>query len=156
MIISYIKNISYFYTIFINSKGEKMSKIKTFAAFAVLFLVVVSCSKLKDLTGGDKLYFCEKYTTKEIGEGTKFTTGTVTVMLKLANEKQIGVTSVDINITDIASGKVVDTVPFTVQSSWFYIHFDDVEFKEPGKYKVSCLKKDGTVIASNEVEIVSK
>jgi hypothetical protein len=131
-----------------------MSKLRTFAAFAVLFLVVVSCSKLKDLTGGDKLYFCEKYTTKEIGEGTKFTTGTITVMVKLS--KPIGVTSVDINITDKESGKPVETVPFTVQSSWDYIHFDDVEFKEPGTYKVSCLKKDGTVIASNEVEIVSK
>lgn len=128
-----------------------MYKFKTFAALAVLFLVVVSCSKLKDLTGGDKLYFCEKYTTKEVGEGTKFPTGPVTVMLKLS--KAIGVTSVDINITDIASGKAVDTAPFTVQSSWDYIHFDDVEFKEPGKYKVSCLKKDGTVIASGEVEI---
>jgi len=131
-----------------------MYKFKTFAALTVLFLVVVSCSKLKDLTGGDRLYFCEKYTTKEVGEGTKFTTGTITVMVKLS--KPIGVTSVDINITDAASGKVVDTVPFTVQSSWDYIHFDDVEFKEAGKYKVSCLKKDGTVIASGEVEITGK
>jgi hypothetical protein len=131
-----------------------MNKVKIFAAFAVLFLILVSCSKLQDLTGGDKLYFCEKYTTKEVGEGTKFTTGTITVMLKLS--KPIGVTSVDVNITDAATGKPVETVPFTVQSSWDYIHFDDVEFKEPGKYKVSCLKKDGTVIASNEVEIVSK
>ncbi len=131
-----------------------MNKIKLFAAFAVLFLVVVSCSKLQNLTGGDRLYFCEKYTTKEIGESSKFTTGTLTVMLKLA--KPIGVTSVDINVTDQASGKAVDTFPFTVQSSWDYIHFDDVEFKEPGKYKVSCLKKDGTVIATGEVEIVSK
>ena len=57
-----------------------MNKVKLFAAFAVLFLVVVSCSKIKDLTGGDRLYFCEKYTTKEIGEGTKFTTGTLTGM----------------------------------------------------------------------------
>jgi hypothetical protein len=131
-----------------------MSKVKLFSVFAVLFLVVVSCSKLKDLAGGDKLYFCEKYTTKEVGEGSKFTTGTITVMLKLS--KPIGVTSVDINITDKDSGKPVETVPFTVQSSWDYIHFDDVEFKEPGKYKVSCLKKDGTVIATNEVEITSK
>ncbi|MBN8586035.1 MAG: hypothetical protein J0M37_13170 [Ignavibacteria bacterium] len=130
------------------------NRIKLFASLAVLFLVVVSCSKLQDLTGGDRLYFCEKYTTKEIGEGTKFTTGTITVMLKL--KKPIGVTSVDINVTDVASGKAVETFPFTVQSSWDYIHFDDVEFKEPGKYKVSCLKKDGTVIATNEVEIVSK
>lgn len=131
-----------------------MNKVKLFVSLAVLFLVVVSCSKLKDLAGGDKLYFCEKYTTKEIGESSKFTTGTITVMLKLS--KPIGVTSVDVNVTDVASGKAVDTFPFTVQSSWDYIHFDDVEFKEPGKYKVSCLKKDGTVIATNEVEIISK
>lgn len=131
-----------------------MNKVKIFAAFAVLFLVLVSCSKLQNLTGGDKLYFCEKYTTKEVGEGSKFPAGTVTVMVKLS--KPIGVTSVDINITDAASGKAVDTVPFTVQSSWDYIHFDDVEFKEAGKYKVSCLKKDGTVIATGEVEITSK
>lgn len=131
-----------------------MNKVKLFASLAVLFLVVVSCSKLKDLTGGDRLYFCEKYTTKEVGESSKFTTGTITVMLKLS--KPIGVTSVDVNVTDAASGKAVDTFPFTVQSSWDYIHFDDVAFKEPGKYKVSCLKKDGTVIATGEVEIVSK
>ena len=128
-----------------------MNKVKLFTAFAILFIVIVSCSMLKNLTGGDKLYFCEKYVTKEIGEGTKFTTGKITVMVKLS--KPIGVSSVDVNITDAATGKAVNTVPFTVESSWDYIHFDDVEFKDPGKYKVSCLKKDGTVIASGEVEI---
>lgn len=136
------------------NKRISLNKVKLFVSLAVLFLVVVSCSKLQNLTGGDRLYFCEKYTTKEVGEGTKFTTGTITVMLKLS--KPIGVTSVDVNVTDVATGKAIETFPFTVQSSWDYIHFDDVEFKEPGKYKVSCLKKDGTVIASNEVEITSK
>jgi hypothetical protein len=128
-----------------------MTRIKFVSSLLVLFIILTACSKLTNLMGGDKLYFCEKYTTKEVGEGTKFPAGKITVMLKLS--KAIGVTSVDINITDKTSGKVIDTVPFTVQSSWDYIHFDDVEFKDPGTYKVSCLKKDGTVIASNEVEI---
>ncbi len=128
-----------------------MKKAKIVLSLLVLLLVLTSCSKLKNLTGGDKLYFCERYTSTEVGEGTKFPVGKVTVMLKLSNP--IGVTSVDINISDKATGKAVNTVPFTVQSSWDYIHFDDVEFNEPGTYKVSCLKKDGTVIASNEVEI---
>jgi hypothetical protein len=128
-----------------------MKNIKTLAAFLVLFSLLVSCSLIKNLSKGDKLYFCEKYTTTEIGEGTKFPVGPVTVMVKLS--KPIGVSSVDINVTDLETGKPVDTFPFTVQSSWDYIHFDDVDFKEPGKYKVSCLKKDGTVIATNEVEI---
>jgi hypothetical protein len=130
-----------------------MKNLRIFTAFAVLFAIAVSCSFLKNLSGGDKLYFCEKYTTTEIGEGDKFPVGNVTVMLKLS--KPIGVSSVDINVTDLESEKPVDTFPFTVQSSWDYIHFDDVEFKEAGKYKVSCLKKDGTVIASGEVEITN-
>ncbi len=128
-----------------------MNKVKFISSILVLFIILTACSKLKNLTGGDRLYFCERYTTKEVGEGTKFSTGKITVMLKLKDP--IGATSVDINITDLATGKVVNTVPFTVQSKWDYIHFDDVEFNDPGKYKVSCLKKDGTVIASNEVEI---
>lgn len=128
-----------------------MNKIKFISSLLVLLVILTACDKLKNLTGGDRLYFCEKYTTKEVGEGTKFPPGKITVMLKLS--KAIGITSVDINITDKATGKVVDTVPFTVQSDWDYIHFDDVEFNDPGTYKVSCLKKDGTVIASNEVEI---
>jgi hypothetical protein len=128
-----------------------MKNLKIFTAFLILFLLVTSCSFLKNLSKGDKLYFCEKYTSTEVGEGTKFPVGNVTVMVKLS--KPIGVSSVDINVTDLSSGKAVDTFPFTVQSSWDYIHFDDVEFKEPGKYKVSCLKKDGTVVASGEVEI---
>jgi hypothetical protein len=129
-----------------------MKKLKTIFAFMILFIIVISCSMIKNLLPGDKLYFCEKYTTKEVGEGSKFTTGSITVMVKLS--KPIGVSSVDLNVTDVATGKPVDTFPFTVQSEWDYIHFDDVSFKEPGKYKVSCLKKDGTVIASGEVEIV--
>jgi len=124
---------------------------------AVMF-IFSGCGRIKQITeitdklSGDKLYFCEKYVASEIGEGTKFKPGKITVMLKLT--KSIGVTEVDVNITNTATGKPFDTVPFTVQPGWDYIHFDDVEIKEKGKYKVSCLKKDGTVIATNEVEII--
>ena len=120
--------------------------------------ILSGCSKIKQVQqiteklSGDKLYFCERYVTKEIGEDTRFKPGKITVMVKLQNP--IGEKEVDINITDLATGKVVDTQPFTVQSSWDYIHFDDVEFKEKGKYKVSCLKKNGTVIVTGEVEII--
>ncbi len=73
-------------------------------------------------------------------------------MLKLKNK--IGEKSVNINVTDVSSGKAVNTFPFTVQPAWDYIHFDDVQFDDTGKYKVSCLKEDGTVIATGEVEII--
>jgi hypothetical protein len=124
---------------------------------AVMF-IFSGCGKIKQITeltdklSGDRLYFCERYVASEIGEGTKFKPGKITVMLKLS--KSIGVSEVDVNITNVATGKPFDTVPFTVQPSWDYIHFDDVEIGEKGKYKVSCLKKDGTIIATNEVEII--
>jgi hypothetical protein len=134
----------------------KLTKI-SLMLLAMAF-VITGCGRLKQITeitdklSGDRLYFCERYVASEIGEGTKFKTGKVTVMLKLS--KSIGVSEVDINITDVSTGKAVDTQPFTVQPSWDYIHFDDIMFNEKGKYKVSCLKKDGTVIATNEVEII--
>jgi hypothetical protein len=134
----------------------------SFALFFVLTLISVSfftgCNKIRaikqvsEMIEGDRLYFCERYVTKEIGEDSKFKAGKVTVMLKLKNK--IGESAVDINVTDAETGKVVDTFPFTVQPSWDYIHFDDVEFQKKGKYKVSCLKKTGDVICSGEVEII--
>lgn len=123
---------------------------------AGLFSGCSKLSKIKEITekisNEDKLYFCERYVTSEIGESSKFKAGKVTVMVKL--KKSIGVSSVDLNVTNLETGKVVNTFPFTVQPSWDYIHFDDVDFDQTGKYKVSCLKKDGTVIATGEVEII--
>ena len=139
-----------------------MKYLKILAVVLFMVTLAAGCSKIntiKNLTEkvsdevkGDRLYFCERYVTKEIGEDTKFKPGKITVMLKLKNK--IGESSVNLNITDLSTGKVSDTQPFTVQPSWDYIHFDDVAFENKGKYKVSCLKKDGTVIASGEVEII--
>ena len=139
-----------------------MRHLKIFAVFLFIVSLTAGCNKINtiknlsekvsDEVKGDRLYFCERYVTKEIGVDTKFKTGKVTVMLKLKNK--IGESSVNLNITDLATGKVVDTVPFTVQPSWDYIHFDDVAFQNKGKYKVSCLKKDDSVLATGEVEII--
>lgn len=130
------------------------------SSFAVAILMIVAvvlgCGQLTDLMGkSDKLYFCEKYTPSTDnceGESTKYTTGTLTVMAKL--KEPIGVTNVNINISDKATGEAVDTFPFTVSTNMDYIYFDDVAFREPGNYKVSLLKEDGTVIVSNDIEIV--
>jgi hypothetical protein len=139
-----------------------MRHLKSLVIFIFAVTFVTGCSrintiknlteKVSDEVKGDRLYFCERYVTKEIGEGTKFKKGKVTVMMRLKNK--IGEKSVNINITDQSTGKAVNTFPFTVQPNWDYIHFDDVEFSDTGKYKVSCLKEDGTVIATGEVEII--
>jgi hypothetical protein len=129
-----------------------MNKFRTIFSFILILLLFLSCSLIKNILPGDRLYFIEKYSNdKEVGESKKFPSGPVTIMVRLS--KPIGVSSVDINITDQSNGAVVETYPFTVSSDWKDIHFDDVSFRQTGKFKVSCLKKDGTVIASGEVEI---
>lgn len=129
---------------------------KSVLALAVVFFAILGCGKLQDMMGGESMKFCENYTSVTDdcqGESTKFTTGTLTVLTKL--KEPIGATEVDINITDLASGEVYKTYPFTVSSSMDYIYFDNVAFTEPGKYKVSLLK-GGNVVISSEIEIVDK
>jgi len=130
---------------------------KFLLAVVVLISLALGCSMFGSKE--NKLYFCEKYdpVKGEIGESSKFTTGTLTVMVDLRPTKtKIGVDDVNINVTDKASGEAVETLPFTVQPNMDYIYFNDVAFSKPGKFKVSCLKKDGTVIATGEIEIVNK
>lgn len=134
---------------------------KPVLALVVLLFLVLGCSKLKELgdsAGGNKLYFCESYssaTDKCEGKSSKYTQGNLTVMVDLRPTKtKLGVTSVNINITNLATGEVSDTYPFDTNSDMDYIYFDNVKFKDTGKFKVSALKPDGTVIVSDEIEIV--
>ncbi len=134
-----------------------MRNYKFHLAVVVLISLALGCSMFGSKE--NKLYFCEKYDAVkgEIGESSKFTTGTLTVMVDLRPSKtKIGVSDVNINITDKATGEAIETLPFTVQPNMDYIYFNDVAFNKAGKYKVSCLKKDGTVVVSGEVEIVNK
>ncbi len=134
-----------------------MRNLKFLLSVVVLFSLAVGCSMLGSKE--NKLYFCEKYDAVkgEIGESSKFTTGTLTVMVDLRPSKtKVGVSDVNINITNKATGEAVETLPFTVEPTMDYIYFNDVAFSKPGKFKVSCLKKDGTVIATGEIEIVNK
>lgn len=51
---------------------------------------------------------------------------------------------------------MADTFPYDTEEDMDYVYFENVNFKKPGKYKVSALKPDGTVIVTNEIEIVEK
>jgi len=136
--------------------------LKTLFSFVILISLILGCSKLSDLTGdgADKLFFCESYdvsSDKCEGKSEKFTSGFLTVMIDLRPSKRVvGADKVNINVTDLKSGQVVDTFPYDTKSDMNYVYFDKVDFKNPGKYKVSALKPDGTVLVSNEIEIVDK
>ncbi len=134
--------------------------IKFLAALFILASVTLSCGKFMNLINSEnRLYFCESYdpVKGEIGKSDKFTTGTLTVMVDLRPKKEtIGVTDVDVNITDVHKNEVINTIPFTVSKDMNYIFFNNVAFDKPGSYKVSLLKKDGTVVVTGMVEIVVK
>lgn len=137
--------------------------LKVLFSLIVLIALILGCSKLSNLTGSDssnKLFFCEKYNSSNDecdGKSLKYTEGFLTVVVDVRPTKQkIGVNKVNINITDLGSGQVVDTYPFDTDPKMDYVYFDKVDFKKPGKYKVSALKPDGTVIVSNGIEIVEE
>lgn len=127
----------------------------------LLFGVVVISSNSVFAQGqrNDTLYFCEEYKdSKEIGNSSEFYLpekgGTITVMLR--TKKPVGVVSISILIErDIAGIRSkVSSEPFDVQASWDYIFFADIFFPEPGKYKVSAVKKNGDAIASGYVRML--
>ncbi|MFZ4591179.1 MAG: hypothetical protein ACOYN6_09295 [Ignavibacteria bacterium] len=118
--------------------------------------------------GEAKLYFCEQYKNgEEVGVSERFTPGWLTVMLdtRPAGTK-LGTGKVELKLSKIkdASGndiseKIIRTVPFDVQADWDYTYFTDkknLKFDSPGTYRVVCQKKDGTPIATGEVEVVPK
>jgi len=114
------------------------------------------------------LYFCEDYVGgKEIGKSDVFTPGYLTVMVDLrpAN-KTMETAKVELRLTKIKdedgekiSEKIIETIPFEVQPDWDYTYFQDKKklgFREPGTYKVTLLKTDGTPIASGNVKVIPR
>lgn len=143
-----------------------MRTTKTISLFAILLLSMIaySCGKVTVSTStstssDNQLYFCESYDTGkgEINKSDKFSTGSLTVIVNCQGKKQkFGVSEVDLKITDLDNNSEIASGTYTVNPDLDYSYFNNVTFNSPGKYKVSAVKKDGTVIASGNVEIVNK
>jgi len=116
----------------------------------------------------DLLYFCEDYVNgKEIGKSDVFTPGYLTVMVNLKPVKRtIGTGKVELRLTKIKdedgrsiSDEIIETIPFNVEPDWDYTYFQDKEklgFREPGTYKVTLMKTDGSPICSGQVKVIPK
>ncbi len=125
--------------------------------------LMLSCSDFNFSFGskkGSKLYFCEEYSVERdecLGKAKRYTQGALTVMVDLRSEKKtLGVSDVNINITNLKTGEVEETFGFETSPTSDYVYFNNVKFLRSGKFRVSALKPDGTVIATNEIEIIDE
>ena len=125
--------------------------------FLLLLVIMISTgSVFAQGQRNDTLYFCEQYKEgTEIGNADEFYLptggGLITVMLRTLTP--IGIIEVFILLEKDIAG-IRDNIskePFDVEAGWDYIFFADIKFPQPGKYKVSAVKKNGDVIASGYV-----
>lgn len=109
------------------------------------------------------LYFCERYDDNdgEIGVSDRFTTGYITVMVKSDYELRLKDVTIQYDKYDFRTGKFeyYKKFDFSVQRDMKYIFFErnddsDMEFNDPGFYRVFLLDEDSKTVASALVEII--
>lgn len=126
-------------------------------SFYVLLLLIFALSINKSIAQ-DLLYFCEKYTNKEIGVSDRFTTGNLTVMVKLDKPLDQESVIIELDKLNCASGafEYFDSKNFNIDPKWSYIHFDKINFSSPGIYRVFLLDPDYNTLVSGLIEIVGR
>ncbi len=122
------------------------------------FIFILSLLSSADLKAQNLLYFCEKYTDKEIGLSDRFTTGSITVMVKLDNPIYFTDVTVQADKYNCRTGKFeyFSSKPFTVDSNWDYMFFSGLNLSEAGIYRVFLLDPSGNTIVSALVETIRK
>ena len=109
------------------------------------------------------VYFCERYDDYdgEIGVSDRFTTGYITVMVKSDYALRLRDVSIQYDKYNFRTGKFeyYKKFDFSVDPDMKYIFFErndesDMEFEDPGFYRVFLLDEDGKTIASGLVEII--
>lgn len=128
---------------------------KNISFLFILFLIITTANQIKSQ---DLLYFCEKYTDREIGVSDRFTTGALTVMVKL--NKPIYYNNVSIQLDKYScltdDFEYYDSRNFDVDGKWSYIHFDKIAFSDAGLFRVFLLDPEGNTIVSGLIEIVKR
>jgi len=160
---------------------ERKIQINFLIALFLMCAVLLSCSKLKELTSEkdkttkeetknesgssstttktteNRLYFCEDYLQgEEVNVSTTFSTGRLTVMVKTTEtiyDESVFLKLEKLN--DDGTKTTVKTIPFTVPvGDYFYFKHKDLGFSRAGLYKVTMLRKDkSTPIATGEVVV---
>jgi len=134
-------------------KGDKKKvnwrlRIGVAAVFLIVFVILISQG-----TDSSKLIFCERVNGVEpVGEGTVFSPGEITVVVK--SGKAFGVTELNVTIYEIEGSieRVDERVTLEVDAGWNFYAFP-VSLTKKGTYKVGVTKPDGEKIAEGKVYI---
>lgn len=109
------------------------------------------------------MYFCEKYDDYdgEIGVSDRFTTGYITVMVKSDSELRLKDVAIQYDKYNERNGKFeyYKKFYFTITRDMKYVFFarndeSDMEFEEPGFYRVFLLDEDDKTVTSALIEII--
>ncbi|MEJ2504638.1 MAG: hypothetical protein P8Y81_00045 [Ignavibacteriaceae bacterium] len=138
-----------------------MKKSHLFFLFALLFTFIgINVSVLAQ--NEPVLYFCEKYGRNgEEGVSDRFTTGYITVMVKSDYALNLDDVSIQYDKYNFRTGdfEYYKKFDFNVQPDMKYIYFSrndesDMEFEDPGFYRVFLLDDRDRTVTSALIEII--
>ena len=143
--------------------GEEMNK----SYFAILLFIIGFGAISSPVLAQSEpvMYFCEKYDSYdgEIGVSDRFTTGYITIMVKCDYELRLRDVHIQYDQYNERSGKFeyYKKFDYTVEPDMKYIYFSrnddsDLEFEDPGFYRVFLLDNRDKTIASALIEIIRR
>lgn len=109
------------------------------------------------------MYFCERYDDYdgEIGVNDRFTKGHITVMVKADAALRLEDVAIQYDMYNFRTGKFeyYKKFYFTIDKDMKYVFFErndesDMEFNDPGFYRVFLLDEDAKTITSALIEII--
>lgn len=138
-----------------------MKKVKLlFSVFAVVFIFAFKSNAFAQQY--PVLYFCEKYGTNgEVGVSDRFTTGYLTVMVKADGPLGLRDCYIQLDKYNCTTGtfNYFKKFSYYVEPDLKYVFFakndeSDMNFSEPGIYRVFLLDHNDRTVASGLVEII--
>ena len=138
-----------------------MKKSHLFFVFTLLFIFIGM--NLTVLAQNEPvMYFCEKYGRNgEEGVSDRFTTGYITVMVKCDYALNLDNVSIQYDKYNFRTGEFeyYKNFSFTIQPDMKYVYFarndeSDMEFEDPGFYRVFLLDDRDKTVTSSLIEII--
>ena len=137
---------------------KKMSFLFAFIMFISFFMMNTNIFAQSEPV----MYFCEKYGRNgEVGVSDRFTTGYLTIMVKSSHALNLSDVSIQFDKYNERRGKFeyYKKFDYTIEPDMKYVYFarndeSDLEFEEPGFYRVFLLDNRDRTVASALIEII--